>query len=183
MLGTKVTGKTLGIVGLGRIGRAVARRAHHGFGMRILFHRPATVPEALIGELEAEPRDTLDQLLADCDFVSLHCPSTPKTRHLIDSERLAQMKKGAFLINTARGEVVDERALAEALASGVIAGAGLDVYEHEPKVLPELLQMENVVLLPHLGSATHETRTAMGMRALDNLTAFFRGESPPDRVA
>jgi lactate dehydrogenase-like 2-hydroxyacid dehydrogenase len=183
MLGTKVSGKTLGIVGLGRIGRAVAKRAHHGFGMRILFHRPVTVPQAVIAELEAEPRDTLDELLADSDFVSLHCPSTPETHHLIDSKRLAQMKKRAFLINTARGDVVDERALAEALASGVIAGVGLDVYESEPEVLPELLQMENVVLLPHLGSATHETRTAMGMRALGNLTAFFRGDPPPDRVA
>lgn len=183
MLGTKVSGKTVGIVGLGRIGRAFARRAHHGFGMKILFYRPVPPPSEVVAELAAEQRNTLEELLADSDFVSLHCPSTPETRHMINAKTLRQMKKGAYLINTARGEVVDEAALADALASGVIAGAGLDVYEREPSVFPELLRMENVVLLPHLGSATEETRVAMGMRALDNLAAYFRGEPPPDRVA
>ena len=183
MLGTKVSGKTLGIVGLGRIGRAVARRARHGFGMRVVFYTPSDPPPEGVVELDAERRDTLEELLADSDFVSLHCPLTPETHHLIDAGRLSQMKKSAYLINTARGEVVDEGALAEALASGVIAGAGLDVYEREPEIYPELLRMPNVVLLPHMGSATHETRIAMGMRALDNLAAFFRGDSPPDQVA
>jgi lactate dehydrogenase-like 2-hydroxyacid dehydrogenase len=183
MLGTRVGGKTLGVVGLGRIGRAVARRARHGFGMKIQFYTPSAPPPELVSELDAERRETLEELLSDSDFISLHCPSTPETRHLINAERLAQMRKSAYLINTARGDVVDESALAEALASGAIAGAGLDVYEREPAVNPKLLKMENVVLLPHLGSATQETRVAMGMRALDNLAAFFRGEPPPDRVA
>lgn len=182
MLGTKVTGKTLGIVGLGRIGRAVAKRARHGFGMRILYHDAMPVPAAEVAALGAEARD-LDQLLAESDFVSLHCPATPDTRHLINAETLARMKPGAFLVNSARGDVVDEAALVEALRSGAIAGAGLDVYEGEPEVTPALSAMENVVLLPHLGSATTETRVAMGMRAVANLQAYFRGDPPPDRVA
>jgi lactate dehydrogenase-like 2-hydroxyacid dehydrogenase len=183
MLGTKVYGKALGIVGLGRIGRAVARRAHNGFGMRILFHEPMPVPEAEIAALGAERRDTLEELLADSDFVSLHTPALPETRHLINAERLAQMKPSAFLINTSRGDVVDEAALVEALRARTIAGAALDVYEREPKLTPGLCELENVVLLPHLGSATVETRVAMGERALENLIAFFRGEVPRDRVA
>jgi lactate dehydrogenase-like 2-hydroxyacid dehydrogenase len=182
MLGTKVTGKTLGIVGLGRIGRAVARRAHHGFGMRILYHEPMPVPPAEVTDLAAEPRE-LEDLLAGSDFVTLHCPATPETHHLLNAERFRMMKPEAFLINSARGDVVDEAALVEALRSGQIAGAGLDVYEGEPTVSPELRAMENVVLLPHLGSATRETRVAMGMRAVGNLTAFFNGDPPPDRVA
>ncbi len=182
MLGTKVTGKTLGIIGLGRIGRAVARRAHHGFGMKILYYNRTPVPAGQIEYLDAE-LCTLEQLLARSDFVSLHCPSTPDTRHLLNARTLALMKPGAFLINSARGEVVDEAALVDALRSGTIAGAGLDVYEGEPAVRPELAQMENVVLLPHLGSATTETRVAMGMRAVANLKAFFNGDPPPDRVA
>jgi lactate dehydrogenase-like 2-hydroxyacid dehydrogenase len=182
MLGTKVTGKTLGIIGLGRIGRAVARRAHHGFGMRILYYEPMPVPEAELARLAAEPRE-LDALLAESDFVSVHVPATPETHHLIDAERLRTMKPGAFLVNTARGDVVDEAALVEALRSGTIAGAGLDVYEGEPVVSPGLAAMENVVLLPHLGSATQETRVAMGMRAIGNLQTFFDGKPPPDRVA
>lgn len=182
LLGTKVSGKTLGIVGMGRIGRAVAKRAHHGFGMRILFCDPAPVPEAEIAALGAERRDTVDDLLPDSDFVSLHCPATPETRHLINAERLARMKPGACLINTSRGDVVDEASLVEALRAGRIAGAGLDVYEHEPQVTPALCRMENVVLLPHLGSATIETRVAMGERAIENLVAFFNGDEPRDRV-
>ena len=182
MLGTKVTGKTLGVVGLGRIGRAVARRAHHGFGMRILYYDAMPVPAEEVASLQAEQR-SLEDLLAESDFVSLHCPATPETRHLLNAATLKAMKPDAFLINSARGDVVDEAALVEALRSGTIAGAGLDVYEGEPSVTAELLTMENVVLLPHLGSATSETRVAMGMRAVANLEAFFRGDPPPDRVA
>jgi len=182
MLGTKVSGKTLGLVGLGRIGRAVARRAHHGFGMRLIFHDPYPPPPAVAAELGAEPKASVDEVLREADFVSLHSPATPETRHLIDARRLALMKRGAFLINTARGDIVDEAALVEALQRGTIAGAALDVYEREPQVPPELRTLENVVLLPHLGSATAETRAAMGLRALENLTAFFAGAPPRDRV-
>jgi lactate dehydrogenase-like 2-hydroxyacid dehydrogenase len=182
MLGTQVSGKTLGLVGMGRIARAVARRAHHGFGMRIIFHDPfpPSAPDATA--LGAEPRPTLEQVLEEADFISLHCPATPETRHLMNRERLARMRRSAFLINTARGDVVDEAALVEALADGTIAGAGLDVYEREPQIAPELLTMENVVLLPHLGSATHETRIAMGQRAVENLRLFFSGAPLRDRV-
>ncbi|CAN5885517.1 D-glycerate dehydrogenase [soil metagenome] len=182
MMGTKVTGKTLGIVGLGRIGQAVARRAHHGFGMRILYHNRMPVPAEQIGGLDAEFR-SLEDLLVESDFVSLHCPATLDTRHMINAGTLALMKPGAFLINSARGDVVDEAALIDALRSGALAGAGLDVYEGEPEIPPELIEMDNVVLLPHLGSATTETRVAMGMRAVANLKAFFNGDPPPDRVA
>ena len=182
MLGARVSGATLGIVGFGRIGRAVARRAHHGFGMRVLFHGPARADPAEAAALGAEARGTLEELLTESDVVSLHCPSTPATRHLIDARRLALMRPGAFLVNTARGDVVDEAALADALREGVIAGAALDVYEDEPRVTPALLGMENVVLLPHLGSATRETRIAMGHRALDNLVACLAGRAPPDPV-
>lgn len=183
MLGTRVSGKTLGLVGLGRIGRAVAHRARHGFGMRVIFHDPYPPPAAVVAELEAEPRGSVEDVLREADFVSLHSPATPETRHLIDARRLALMKRSAFLINNARGDIVDEAALAAALKQRTIAGAGLDVFEREPTVTTELLTMENVVLLPHLGSATEETRVAMGLRALDNLKAFFAGTPPRDRVA
>src|SRR6184192_1353266 len=183
LLGTRVSGKTLGLIGLGRIGRAVAQRAHHGFGMRVIFHDPYPPPPAVVAELGAEPRGSVDDVLREADFVSLHSPATPETRHLIDARRLALMKRGAFLINNARGDIVDELALVAALKQGTIAGAGLDVFEREPAVTPDLLTMENVVLLPHLGSATHETRIAMGLRALENLKAFFAGAPPRDRVA
>lgn len=183
LLGTKVTGKTLGVVGLGRIGRALARRARHGLGMRIIFYDPHPPPEETVRDLAAERRVTLEALLAEADFVSLHSPASPETRHLINAARLALMKPSAFLINTARGDVVDESALALALAERRLAGAALDVYEQEPRVTPALLTMDNVVLLPHLGSATEETRVAMGLRALENLTAFFAGRPPRDRVA
>jgi len=182
MLGTQVSGKTLGLVGMGRIARAVAKRAHHGFGMRIIFHDPFPPSPADAAALGAEPRERLEQVLEEADFVSLHCPATPETRHLMNAERLARLKPGAFLINTARGDVVDEAALVAALRSGRLAGAGLDVFEREPQVSPELLAMENVVLLPHLGSATQETRVAMGMRALENLRLFFRGAPLRDKV-
>jgi len=182
MLGSQVSGKMLGLIGMGRIARAVARRAHHGFGMRVIFHDPYPPSPAEAASLGAEPRTTLDQVLEEADFVSLHCPATPETRHLMNRERLARMRRSAYLINTARGDVVDEAALVEALADGTIAGAGLDVYEQEPRVTPALLKMENVVLLPHLGSATRETRVAMGMRALENLRLFFSGAPLRDRV-
>ncbi|HXZ67449.1 MAG TPA: D-glycerate dehydrogenase [Alphaproteobacteria bacterium] len=182
MIGTHVTGKTLGIVGLGRIGLAVARRAHRGLGMKIIYYaRSAPSREAEI-ELGARRCSTLEELLAQSDFVSLHCPGGAANRHLIDASRLVHMKRTAFLINTARGEVVHEAALISALKSGAIAGAGLDVYEQEPRVPDALIEMENVVLLPHLGSATSQTRIAMGMRAAENLGAFFSGQALPDRI-
>jgi lactate dehydrogenase-like 2-hydroxyacid dehydrogenase len=183
MMATHVTGKTLGLVGMGRIARAVAKRAHHGFGMKVIYHDPFPPPADVAAALGAEPREALDALLREADFVSLHCPATPETRHLMNRERLALMRPDAFLVNTARGDVVDEEALVEALQQKKIAGAGLDVFEREPEVTRALLGMENVVLLPHLGSATTETRVAMGMRALENLRLFFGGKPLRDRVA
>jgi lactate dehydrogenase-like 2-hydroxyacid dehydrogenase len=183
MLGTHVTGKTLGIIGFGRIGRAVAARAHHGFGMRVLFHTRTTPDASDLAETGAEARDSIDALLEECDVISIHCPATPATRHLLDRTRIARMKPGAFLINTARGGIVDEDALVHALRDGALGGAGLDVYDGEPRVREGLRALDNVVLLPHLGSSTVETRVAMGMRAVANLRAFFAGGAPPDRVA
>ncbi|HYC30728.1 MAG TPA: D-glycerate dehydrogenase [Gemmatimonadales bacterium] len=182
MLGTQVSGKTLGLVGMGRIARAVAQRAHHGFGMKVIYHDPYPPPAEVARSLGAEPRNSLEDVLREADFVSLHCPATPETRHLMNRERLALMRPGAYLINTARGDVVDEAALVEALRGRKLAGAGLDVFEREPQVAEELVGMENVVLLPHLGSATTETRVAMGMRALENLRLFFAGKPLRDRV-
>ena len=182
MLGTQVSGKVLGLVGMGRIARAVARRAHHGFGMRVIYHDPYPPTPAEAAALGAEPRASLEQVLEEADFVSLHCPATPETRHLMNRERLRRMRRSAILINTARGDVVDEVALVEALSNGTITAAGLDVFEKEPQVSPALLAMENVVLLPHLGSATQETRIAMGLRALENLRLFFSGAPLRDRV-
>ena len=183
MLGTQVTGKTLGLIGFGRIGQAVARRARFGFEMRVLFFDPYPPGEDILRELGAERRDSLEAIFQQSDFVSLHCPATPENRHLINTERLKMMKPEGLLINTARGDVVDEAALDQALESGVIAGAGLDVFEREPDVVDSLLSRENVVLLPHLGSATKETRIAMGLKVLENAVAFFKGEEPPNRVA
>ena len=182
MLGTHVTGKTLGLVGMGRIARAVAQRAHHGFGMKVIFHDPFPPPPEVAAALGAEPRATLDDLLREADFVSLHCPAMPETRHLMNRDRFAQMRPEAYLVNTARGDVVDEAALVEALQAKRIAGAALDVFEKEPQVTPALVGMDNVVLLPHLGSATQETRVAMGMRAFENLQRFFAGQPLRDRV-
>ena len=182
LMGTQVTGKVLGLVGMGRIARAVARRAHQGFGMRILCYDPSPPSPIELAAVEAEPRATLESLLGESDVVSLHCPSTPATRGLMNAARLAQMKPGAFLINTARGDVVDDDALTAALGSGHLAGAGLDVYRGEPRLDRRYLELEHVVLLPHLGSATTETREAMGMRALENLVAFFDGRPAPDKV-
>ncbi len=183
MMGTKVTGKTLGLLGLGRIGRAMAKRAHHGFDMPVLFHDPYPPAAEELKALGATRCALIEEVLERSDFVSLHCPATPETRHLINAARLKRMKRSAILVNTARGDVVDEKALIQALKDGTIAAAGLDVYEFEPKVSEELLTLENVVLLPHLGSASRETRVAMGMRVIDNVTAFFAGKAPADRVA
>lgn len=180
-LGSRLSGKTLGVVGMGRIGRAVARRAVNGFGMRLCYASRTALPEGEAAALDAVRMD-LDTLLAEADVVSLHVPSNESTRHLIDARRLALMPRHAMLINTARGDVIDEVALAEALRGGAIAGAGLDVYADEPRVGPALLALENVVLLPHLGSATVESRTAMGMRAFENLVAWSEGRVLPDRV-
>ncbi|QFY60976.1 D-glycerate dehydrogenase [Rhizobium grahamii] len=183
MIGTKVTGKTVGIIGFGRIGKAFARRCHFGFGMDVVFYNRSPVDPAEASRYGARQLPTVEDVLGASDFVSLHCPGGAENRHLMNAERLAAMKPGAFLINTARGDVVDEAALAAALKNGVIRGAGLDVYEAEPHVPETLRTLENVVLLPHLGSATEETRTAMGMKVVDNITAFFDGKEPPDRVA
>ena len=181
LVGADVSGRTLGIIGLGRIGRAVARRAAHGFGMPVLGCTPRPLPGAEAGSLGLR-QVALEQVLRESDFVSLHVPATPETRHLINRERLRLMKPTAVLINTARGDIVDEVALADALRAGTIGAAGLDVYEREPAVTGELMGLENVVLLPHLGSATESTRTAMGMKAVDNLVAFFREGDSPDKV-
>lgn len=177
--GRDVHGATLGIVGMGRIGRAVARRAR-GFGMTILYTdaRPNADAERELGAHYV----SLEELLARADFVSLHTPLLPETRHLIDATRLRQMKKSAILINSSRGPVVDEHALAEALRDGVIAGAGLDVFEREPEVDPLLLELENVVLLPHIASASEETRTKMAVRAARNILAFLDGAPLLDPV-
>ncbi len=182
LLGTRVTGKTLGLVGFGRIAQALARRAHHGFGMRVVFSTPRPPPDEVCAALGATPCASLEELLASADFVSLHCPGGTATRHLIDAGRLALMKPSAFLVNTARGDVVDQQALVRALVEGRIAGAGLDVFDGEPAVPATLKALDNVVLLPHLGSATHETRVAMGMRVVENLQDFFAGRAPRDRV-
>ncbi len=182
MMGTMVTGKTLGIVGMGRIGQAMAEKAHFGFGMRILYHNRKPIPKAESRRLRAEYCTELTWLMSKSDFVAVHCPSSPLTRHMINEKTLAYMRPGASIINTSRGDVVDEQALIKFLKKGLIAGAGLDVYEKEPQVPKELLAMENVVLLPHLGSATEETRVSMGMRVLGNLNAFFNGEDPPDKL-
>ena len=183
MIGAAVTGKTLGLVGFGRIGQATAQKAHHGFGMRVLYWSRKRAPAEVEARTGGEHCASLDDLLERSDFVSLHCPGGAETRHLLNAARLDRMKSSAFLINTARGEVVDEAALAAALRDRVIAGAGLDVYEHEPRVPESFMDLENVVLLPHLGSATLETRVAMGMRVAENLERFFAGLEPGDRVA
>jgi lactate dehydrogenase-like 2-hydroxyacid dehydrogenase len=182
LLGQRVSGRTLGLVGFGRIGRAVGRRARLGFGMRVLATGPTAPPPDTLEGAGVEWKPTLGALLAEADIVSLHCPLEAATRGLIGRDALGTMRPGSVLLNTARGGLVDEAALVEALRTGHLAGAGLDVFEGEPTVLPALTGLENVVLLPHLGSATMETRVAMGMRALENLRAWARGERPPDLV-
>ncbi len=183
LIGSGLKGKVLGLVGMGRIAIATARRARHGFGMRIAYYGRRECDPAVAAELKAEFFPDLNALLGASDFVSLHVPGGAETANLIDAEALAAMKPGSYLINTARGGVIDHDALAEALRSGRLAGAGLDVYPHEPTVPEALLGLENVVLLPHLGSADSETRIAMGMKALANVEAFARGEPLPDRIA
>lgn len=182
LMGHEVAHRTLGIIGMGRIGQAVAHRAAHGFGMRIIYYTHGAVDAAVTGHIGAEPR-TLDALLAEADVVSLHCPSTDATRGMINAARIGLMKRGSFLVNTARGDVVNDDDLVAALGSGHLGGVGLDVFRGEPHVDRRYLDFENAVLLPHLGSATIETREAMGFRALANLTAFFDRTAVPDRVA
>jgi glyoxylate reductase len=177
-LGQEVNGKTLGIIGMGRIGQAVARRAR-GFGMKILYHSRTRLAPPAEQELGAAWQP-LETLLREADFVTLHVPLTPHTRHLIGGRELELMKNSAFLINTARGPVVDEVALVAVLRQGRISGAGLDVYEKEPELCPGLAELDNVVLLPHLGSATVETRTRMALMAAENLLAGLRGDPPPN---
>jgi glyoxylate reductase len=181
MLGMRLTGKRLGIVGMGRIGTAVATRAR-AFGLSIHYHNRRRLDPALEAEVEATYWESLDQMLGHMDVVSLNCPHTPATYHLISGRRLRLMKPHAILINTSRGQVIEEEALARALYSREIAGAGLDVYEREPEIHPRLLELENVVLLPHIGSATHDGRFAMGERVIVNIKTFVDGHTPPNKV-
>jgi glyoxylate reductase len=183
MLGTRVNGATLGIVGFGRIGAAVARRAYRGFGMRVLFVARRDPDSKSVADANAERCADLDELLAQCDFVSLHAPARAETRHMIDAKRIARMRRGAILVNTARGDLVDESALCDALEQRQLSAAGLDVFEGEPRVSERLRSLDNAVLYPHIGSATTASRVAMGERVLANLDAFFAGNAPPDRVA
>jgi lactate dehydrogenase-like 2-hydroxyacid dehydrogenase len=181
MMGVQVTGKRLGIIGMGRIGRAMAKRAR-AFDMTILYQDSKRLPADVAGD--AVYHETVEDLLPHCDFVSLHCPATPETTRLMNAARLALLPRGAVLVNTARGTVVDDDAVIAALKSGQLAAAGLDVFTGEPDVHPGYRDLPNTFLLPHLGSATVETREAMGFRALDNLDAvLLRGEAPDDRVA
>lgn len=181
MLGARITGKRLGIVGMGRIGTAVARRAK-AFGLSIHYHNRRPLPDAVEDELEATYWDSLDQMLMRMDIVSMNCPHTPATFHLLSARRLALLQPHAYVINTARGEVVDENALIRLLKYNKIGGAGLDVYENAPEVNPELLSLPNVVALPHMGSATRESRQEMGEKVIINIKTFADGHSPPDRV-
>lgn len=180
-LGYRINGKRLGIIGMGRIGMALARRAR-GFGLAVHYHNRHRVSDTLEAELEATYWQSLDQMLAHMDILSINCPLTAETKHLLSEERLKRLPKHCFIINTSRGGIIDEAALAKALRNGDIAGAGLDVYEGEPVVNPELLKLDNVVLLPHLGSATLEGRIAMGEKVMVNLRTFTDGHKPPDRV-
>lgn len=182
LVGQKVTGKTLGLIGFGRIAQAMAKKAHFGFDMTILFYAPSAPAQEIIDNLQATRCNTVEELLAVSDFVSLHCPGGAATQHLINEQRLKLMRPTAHLINTARGDVVDSKALIKALKEHWIAGAGLDVFENEPTIDPAFLNLDNVTLLPHLGSATEETRVAMGERVLQNINAFFTDKEPGDRV-
>ena len=181
MLGHRITGKRLGILGMGRIGSAVARRAR-GFGLAIHYHNRRRVPESLETELEATYWESLDQMLARMDIISVNCPHTPATFHLLSARRLALMRPTAIVVNTSRGEVIDEAALTRMLRNGQLAGAGLDVFEHEPAINPKLRELNNVVLLPHMGSATIEGRIDMGEKVVINIKTFVDGHRPPDRV-
>ena len=180
LLGRDVYGKTLGILGLGRIGKAVARRAA-GFGMKVVFHNPRPVADSVIRELRAEPV-SFEELLQVSDFISVHVPLSAATTHLLNDRAFAMMKPTCIVVNTARGPVVDEKALVQALKNRQIGGAGLDVFEKEPEIEPELLKMDNVVLAPHIGSGSYETRLKMCMMAAANLLAWLRGQRPPNLV-
>jgi len=181
MLGHRINGKRLGIIGMGQIGQAIARRAR-GFGMSVHYHNRKAVHPAIEAELEATYWDNLDEMLRRMDIVSVNCPYTEATKGLVSAERLALMPEHAYLVNTARGEIVDEQALAHALETGAIAGAGLDVYADEPTIPEGLRARDNVVLLPHIGSATIEGRHAMGDKVIINIQTFLDGHTPPDRV-
>jgi glyoxylate reductase len=181
MLGHRIHGKRLGILGMGRIGTAVARRAR-GFGLAVHYHNRNRVHDTLERELEATFWDSLDQMLARMDIVSINCPHTPATYHLLSARRLKLMRPHAYLVNTSRGEVVDELALTRMLRDRELGGAGLDVFEHEPAINPKLRDLPNVVLLPHMGSATLEGRVDMGEKVLINIKTFTDGHRPPDRV-
>ena len=180
LMGTSPQGKVLGIIGMGRIGKAMAKRCHHALDMDIVFYDAFPVPDAGV---PARQLGSVEEVLSVADFVSLHCPGGGENLHLINADRLAKMKPTAYLVNSARGDIVDEAALVAALEAGQIAGAGLDVFEREPAITKALTMMKNVCVLPHLGSATIETRIAMGMTVVENLTAFFEGREPLNRVA
>jgi len=181
MMGRRIWGKRLGVIGMGRIGQAVARRAR-AFGLSVHYHNRKPAPAAVVDELEATYWESLDQMLARTDVISVNCPHTPATFHLLSARRLKLLQSHAIVVNTARGEVIDEGALANMLARGEIAGAGLDVYENEPAINPKLLKLPNVVLLPHMGSATVEARIDMGEKVIVNIKTFMDGHRPPDRV-
>jgi glyoxylate reductase len=184
MLGRRIWGKRLGIVGMGRIGTAVARRAK-AFGLSIHYHNRHRVLQKVEDELEATYWDSLDQMLARMDIISVNCPSTPATFHLLSARRLALLQPSSYIVNTARGDLIDEDALIKMLQDGKLAGAALDVFEHEPAVNPKLLKLAakgKVVLLPHMGSATIEGRIDMGEKVIINIRTFFDGHRPPDRV-
>ncbi|MDB5435482.1 MAG: D-isomer specific 2-hydroxyacid dehydrogenase family protein [Phenylobacterium sp.] len=181
MMGHRITGKRLGIIGMGRIGQAVARRAR-AFGLQIHYHNRKPVSPRIAEELGATYWESLDQMLARMDIVSVHSPHTPATYHLLSARRLKLLQPHAILINTARGEIIDETALTELLAQGAIGGAGLDVFEFEPRINPKLLKLPNAVLLPHMGSATIEGRIDMGEKVIINIRTWMDGHKPPDRV-
>ena len=181
MLGHRIWGKRLGIIGMGRIGQAVARRAK-AFGLQIHYHNRRRVAEEIEHELEATYWESLDQMIARMDIISVNCPHTPATYHLLSARRLKLIKPTAYLVNTSRGEVIDENELGRLLESGAIAGAGLDVFEHEPAINPKLLASDRVVALPHMGSSTIEGRVDMGEKVIINIKTFLDGHAPPDRV-
>jgi len=181
MLGHRVRGGKLGIIGMGRIGQALARRAT-AFGLDVHYHNRRRVPKGIEESLGATWHEDLDTMLGDVNFLSIHCPATPSTYHLINSERLSKMRPDSYIVNTARGEIIDEAALAAAIKAGTISGAGLDVYEHEPKPHPSLLDLPSVILSPHIGAATHESRREMGELVLINIRAMMDHHSAPNRV-
>ena len=181
MLGHRIWGKRLGIIGMGRIGQAVAKRAR-GFGLSIHYHNRRRVHPDIEAELEATYWESLDQMLARMDIISVNCPHTPATYHLLSARRLKLLQPHGYVVNTSRGEVIDENAMTRMLINKEIAGAGLDVFEHEPAINPKLLQLDNVTLLPHMSSATIEGRIAMGEKVIINIKTFVDGHAPPDRV-